>query len=110
MSLHASKGLEFDVVYMIGVEQGILPHQKAIEDRGDRGNDEERRLCYVGFTRARKILRVTWCQTRQDTFARAKTAKFRPTTPSKFLVEGGLMTLEDYHATMTNKPMKYHRK
>ena len=110
MSLHASKGLEFDVVYMIGVEQGILPHQKAIEDRGDRGNDEERRLCYVGFTRARKILRVTWCQSRQDTFARAKTAKFRPTTPSKFLVEAGLMTLEDYHATMTNKPMKYHRK
>ena len=110
MSLHSSKGLEFDVVYMIGVEQGILPHQKAIEDRGERGYDEERRLCYVGFTRARKVLRVTWCQARQDTFARAKTAKFRPTTPSKFLVEAGLMTLEDYQATMMSKGMKYHPK
>ncbi len=72
MSLHASKGLEFDVVYMIGVEHGILPHEKAVKDNGEAGVEEERRLCYVGFTRARKLLRVTWCRQRQDTFARSR--------------------------------------
>ena len=96
MSLHASKGLEFDIVYMIGVEHGILPHEKAIKDRAERGLEEERRLCYVGFTRARKMLRVTWCEQRQDTFARSATAKFKPSIPSRFLLEAGLMTTEEY--------------
>ena len=96
MSLHASKGLEFDVVYMIGVEHGILPHEKAVKDRGDRGLEEERRLCYVGFTRARKLLRVTWCKQRQDVFSRGPTAKFKPSVPSRFLMEAGLMTAEEY--------------
>lgn len=100
MSLHASKGLEFDVVYMIGVEHGILPHDKAIADRNDRGLEEERRLCYVGFTRARKLLRVTWCQTRQDVFSRSKTARYKPSLPSRFLVEAGLMTREEYDAAV----------
>jgi DNA helicase-2/ATP-dependent DNA helicase PcrA len=96
MSLHASKGLEFDVVYMIGVEKGILPHEKAIADRAERGLDEERRLCYVGFTRARKVLRVTWCEKRQDSFTRNKTARFKTSLPSRFLMEAGLITEEEY--------------
>jgi DNA helicase-2/ATP-dependent DNA helicase PcrA len=96
MSLHASKGLEFDVVYMIGVEHGILPHEKAVKDRGDRALEEERRLCYVGFTRARKLLRVTWCKQRQDVFSRGPTAKFKPSAPSRFLMEAGLLTSDDY--------------
>jgi DNA helicase-2/ATP-dependent DNA helicase PcrA len=98
MSLHASKGLEFDVVYMIGVEKGILPHEKAIADRAERGLDEERRLCYVGFTRARKMLRVTWCEKRQDSFSRNKTARFKTSLPSRFLMEAGLMTEGEYKA------------
>jgi DNA helicase-2/ATP-dependent DNA helicase PcrA len=102
MSLHASKGLEFDVVYLIGLEHKILPHEKALADRADRGLDEERRLCYVGFTRARKILRVTWCQKRQDNYARTKTARFKPTAPSQFLLEAGLMTADDYRASMAD--------
>ncbi|HSV13709.1 MAG TPA: 3'-5' exonuclease, partial [Tepidisphaeraceae bacterium] len=100
MSLHASKGLEFDVVYMIGVEHGILPHEKAVIDRGDRGLEEERRLCYVGFTRARKLLRVTWCQARQDVFNRSKTARYQPSVPSRFLLESGLMTKDEYDAAV----------
>ena len=100
MSLHASKGLEFDVVYLIGLEHKILPHEKALADRADRGLDEERRLCYVGFTRARKILRVTWCQKRQDNYARTKTARFKPTAPSQFLSEAGLMTPDEYRAAL----------
>ncbi len=100
MSLHASKGLEFDVVYLIGLEHKILPHEKALQDRAERGLDEERRLCYVGFTRARKILRVTWCAKRQDTYAKGKTARFKPTIPSQFLVEAGLLTRDDYQKAM----------
>jgi DNA helicase-2/ATP-dependent DNA helicase PcrA len=100
MSLHASKGLEFDVVYLIGLEHKILPHEKALADRGERGLDEERRLCYVGFTRARKILRVTWCAKRQDNYAKGKTARFKPTIPSQFLVEAGLITRDDYQKAM----------
>jgi DNA helicase-2/ATP-dependent DNA helicase PcrA len=100
MSLHASKGLEFDVVYMIGVEHGILPHEKAVKDRGEKGLEEERRLCYVGFTRARKLLRVTWCQKRQDAFARNRTAKYLAGRPSRFLAEAGLMTVEEFESAV----------
>ncbi len=100
MSLHASKGLEFDVVYMIGVEHGILPHEKAVKDRGEKGLEEERRLCYVGFTRAKKLLRVTWCESRQDVFARSKTARYKPSIPSRFLREAGLVTTEEFEAAV----------
>ena len=102
MSLHASKGLEFDVVYLIGLEHKILPHEKALADRAERGLDEERRLCYVGFTRARKILRVTWCQKRQDNYARTKTARFKPSAPSQFLFEAGLMSAEAYQSALAD--------
>jgi DNA helicase-2/ATP-dependent DNA helicase PcrA len=106
MSLHASKGLEFEIVYMIGVESGILPHEKAMADRSDRGLDEERRLCYVGFTRAKKLLRVTWCEKRQDSFARNKTARYKTCLPSRFLIESGLITEEDYKAAFPPSPRK----
>jgi DNA helicase-2/ATP-dependent DNA helicase PcrA len=100
MSLHASKGLEFDVVYMIGVEHGILPHEKAVKDRGPAGVEEERRLCYVGFTRARKVLRVTWCQKRLDSFSCGKAAKFIACRPSRFLLEAGLMSKTDFDSAV----------
>jgi DNA helicase-2/ATP-dependent DNA helicase PcrA len=102
MSLHASKGLEFDVVYLVGLEHKILPHEKALADRGERGMDEERRLCYVGFTRARKILRVTWCQKRQDSYARTKSSRFKPSIPSQFLKEAGLMSEDDFRSALAD--------
>ena len=102
MSLHASKGLEFEVVYMIGVEHGILPHEKALQDRGPKGLEEERRLCYVGFTRAKKLLRVTWCEARQDVFARSKTARYKPSIPSRFLYEAGLVTTEEFESAVND--------
>ena len=102
MSLHASKGLEFDVVYVIGCEHQILPHEKAMADRAERGLDEERRLCYVGFTRARKILRVTWCAKRQDNYAKTRTARFKPTVPSQFLLEAGLVTRDDFEQALSD--------
>lgn len=96
MSLHASKGLEFDVVFMVGVENGLLPHKKAVVDRPEAGLNEERRLCYVGFTRARKQLFVSFCQQRQEGFLRGKALKFFPTRPSQFLLESGLMNEMEY--------------
>ncbi|GAB4013448.1 MAG: UvrD-helicase domain-containing protein [Bdellovibrio sp.] len=63
MTLHGSKGLEFDRVYFIGVEEEILPHKKTIKE--GQGLDEERRLCYVGITRAREKLIMTYCKERE---------------------------------------------
>jgi DNA helicase-2/ATP-dependent DNA helicase PcrA len=100
MSLHASKGLEFDVVYLVGCEDGILPHHKAVSDRGPKGLEEERRLCYVGFTRAKKLLRVTWCKKRQDAASRSAAGKFKGSRPSRFLAEAGLMTSGEFEAAM----------
>jgi DNA helicase-2/ATP-dependent DNA helicase PcrA len=96
MSLHASKGLEFDVVFMVGVENGLLPHKKAVLERPEAGLAEERRLCYVGFTRARKQLFVSYCQERQGAFVRGKGVKFEAVRPSQFLLESGLMGEIEY--------------
>ena len=54
MTIHASKGLEFDVVFLPGWEEGLFPHQKSIEEKGEKGLEEERRLAYVAITRAKK--------------------------------------------------------
>ena len=54
MSLHSSKGLEFPVVFLVGMEEEFLPHKNCLEGAGDI--EEERRLCYVGITRARQQL------------------------------------------------------
>lgn len=91
MSLHASKGLEFPVVFMLGVEQNILPHKKAVEERAD-GMQEERRLCYVGMTRAKNILSMSYCMKRQDGFAATKgKVNYKASMPSQFLRESGLL-------------------
>jgi DNA helicase-2/ATP-dependent DNA helicase PcrA len=62
MSLHASKGLEFDTVFLIGLEEGLLPHSRSLED--PPALEEERRLFYVGITRARARLYITWAKRR----------------------------------------------
>jgi len=64
MSMHASKGLEFDVVFLPGWEEGLFPHQKSIEEKGDKGLEEERRLAYVGITRAKKIANISFSMNR----------------------------------------------
>ena len=51
MTLHNAKGLEYDAVFMIGCEEGVFPHLRALEEGGE---EEERRLCYVGITRSRR--------------------------------------------------------
>ena len=62
MTLHAAKGLEFDVVFMVGMEESLFPHSRALYDQADM--EEERRLCYVGMTRAKRELYLTYASSR----------------------------------------------
>ncbi len=64
MTMHAAKGLEFDVVFLPGWEEGLFPHQKSIEEKGQNGLEEERRLAYVGITRAKKIANISFSMNR----------------------------------------------
>ncbi|HKO54829.1 MAG TPA: UvrD-helicase domain-containing protein [Thermoanaerobaculia bacterium] len=79
MTLHAAKGLEFKVVFLAGMEEGVLPHSNSLEQNDDL--EEERRLCYVGMTRAREQL---YCL---HALERRLHGRFREQSPSPFLTE-----------------------
>jgi DNA helicase-2/ATP-dependent DNA helicase PcrA len=65
MTLHAAKGLEFDSVFLPGWEEGVLPHQRSLDDQGRAGLEEERRLAHVGLTRARRRARIYFVSNRR---------------------------------------------
>ena len=67
MTLHSAKGLEFDYVFLPGWEEGIFPHSRALAENGDRGLEEERRLAYVGITRARYGVYISYTMQRRFT-------------------------------------------
>jgi DNA helicase-2/ATP-dependent DNA helicase PcrA len=81
LTLHSAKGLEYPEVYMVGLEEGILPHRRSVDADDERQIAEERRLCYVGLTRAQERLTLSLC------LSRMKWGKPRPTQPSRFLFE-----------------------
>ncbi|MFB3921409.1 MAG: ATP-dependent helicase [Terriglobia bacterium] len=81
MTLHSAKGLEFSTVFLAGLEEGLFPHKLSLDD--EAGIEEERRLCYVGMTRAKDRLVVSWARERRS-FAREA---FEGTRPSRFLRE-----------------------
>ena len=64
MTMHASKGLEFDAVFLPGWEEGLFPHQKSLDEKGDLALEEERRLAYVGLTRAKNESYISFVMSR----------------------------------------------
>jgi DNA helicase-2/ATP-dependent DNA helicase PcrA len=81
MTLHSAKGLEFDIVYLAGLEEGLLPHSRAVGNNDDV--EEERRLCYVGMTRAKKLLTLSRALYRRN----YGEERLRSSAPSRFLLE-----------------------
>ena len=85
MTLHAAKGLEFDCVFLPGWEEGLFPHQRSIDESGKEGLEEERRLAYVGITRARKRVFISHAERRR--FFTKGGIEWQPTVPSRFITE-----------------------
>ena len=87
MTMHASKGLEFDIVFLPGWEEGLFPHQKSIEEKGQNGLEEERRLAYVGITRAKKRAIISFSMNRfyQGDWIDSMASRFIDELPEKYL-------------------------
>ena len=87
MTMHAAKGLEFDVVFLPGWEEGLFPHQKSIEEKGQSGLEEERRLAYVGITRAKKKALISFSMSRfyQGDWIDSMASRFIDELPNDYL-------------------------
>lgn len=101
MTIHASKGLEFPIVFMIGMEDDILPHSLAIFESDDiaerdEAMQEERRICYVAMTRAMKHLNLSYCRYRKKRYKDGSISDQKK-KPSKFLLESGLIDDDEYN-------------
>ena len=98
MTLHAAKGLEFDTVYLPGWEEGLFPHQRSLDENGQAGLEEERRLAYVGVTRAKARARISFAQNRRIH------ALWQSAVPSRFVDE-----LPEAHVEIVEPPASAHR-
>ena len=87
MTLHSAKGLEFNLVFLVGMEEGLFPHKLSLDD--DAGIEEERRLCYVGMTRARDRLVLSWARQRRmygrDSLEGSRRSRFLDEVPTNLL-------------------------
>ena len=98
MTMHAAKGLEFDVVFLPGWEEGLFPHQKSIEEKGQNGLEEERRLAYVGITRAKKKAIISFSMNRfyQGDWIDSMSSRFIEELPEKNLEKNSFFDEENY--------------
>tara|TARA_A100001011_G_scaffold239377_2_gene247357 strand:+ start:283 stop:2319 length:2037 start_codon:yes stop_codon:yes gene_type:complete len=87
MTMHSAKGLEFDVVFLPGWEEGLFPHQKSIEEKGQNGLEEERRLAYVGITRAKEKAIISFSMNRfyQGDWIDSMASRFIEELPEEYL-------------------------
>jgi len=88
MTLHAAKGLEFPLVFLPGWEEGVFPSQRSLDESGEKGLEEERRLAYVGLTRAREEARISFAANRQVY------GRWTSQLPSRFVDELPLASVE----------------
>ncbi len=96
MTLHAAKGLEFDVVFLPGWEEGLFPHQRALDEGGTKALEEERRLAYVGITRARKRAVISHAANRRvyGTWSAAIPSRFLEELPAEAVEREGSATMQ----------------
>ncbi len=88
MTLHSAKGLEFPLVFLPGWEEGVFPSQRSMDEKGEKGLEEERRLAYVGLTRAREEARISFAANRQVY------GRWTSQLPSRFVDELPLANVE----------------
>lgn len=98
MSLHSAKGLEFPLVFLCGIEEGLFPHQRSLEEPGRL--EEERRLCYVGMTRAMEQLYLCYAEIRR------LYGKDNYTQPSRFLSEVPKEYIEELRSSAISRPLQ----
>ena len=109
MTLHASKGLEFDIVYLPGWEEGLFPHQKSIEEKGENGLEEERRLAYVGITRAKKVAKISFSMNRfyQGDWMDSMASRFVDELPDEHIKKNNSFTDQEENDFEFNQDIEF---
>ena len=98
MTMHAAKGLEFETIFLPGWEEGLFPHQKSIEEKGQNGLEEERRLAYVGITRAKKRAIISFSMNRfyQGDWVESMASRFIDELPEKYVEKNSIFDDDKY--------------
>ena len=109
MTMHGSKGLEFEVVFLPGWEEGLFPHQKSIEEKGDKGLEEERRLAYVGITRAKKLAKISFSMNRfyQGDWIDSMSSRFIDELPSENIEKNNLFVEDEVDNFEFNQDVEF---